>query len=207
MGCKTPWKFMTFMTRHLHWAEKHESPSNITKYHTSSSNITLAMKMTLQNMRHIFWKRLKRYLQCGADPTMIRQRSEHEPAVRNPSNNWAHFSRSPFCVEKWYISLSGYHSKFHDEKWQLNWNQIRHLPKKNTVQLECNFMKYCACHEKWQLDRTKYRTWNENWMCNLSATSPNTAPATKSILFFCSTILWLCDVVRISEVSQLNFLW
>ena len=36
------------------------------------------------------------------------------------------------------------------------------------------FTKYCTCHE--------------NWLCNLSATSPNTAPATKTVLVFYSTI-------------------
>ncbi len=45
-------------------------------------------------------------------------------------------------------------------------------------------------------------------MCNRSATSPNIAPTRKSVLFFGSTtFLWLCNVVRISEASQLSFLW
>ena len=87
-------------------------------------------------------------------------------------------------------------------------HQILHLPRKLNVQLECNFIKYCACHEKWQLNCTKYCTCHANWMCNRSATSPNIAPTRKSVLFFDSTtFLWLCNVVRISEASQLSFLW
>ena len=104
-------------------------------------------------------------------------------------------------------------------------------------------MKYCPCDQKWQFKCTKYCTCHENWVWNLGATSPNIAPAAKSLLVFDSailclyysftllffdftilwlyillfystilwlfldpTILWFCDLVRISEVSQRNFL-
>ena len=39
-------------------------------------------------------------------------------------------------------------------------HQILHLPRKLSVQLDCNFTKYCTCHEKWP--------------------APNFAPATKT---------------------------
>ena len=61
----------------------------------------------------------------------MRDRSEHDPSmkpsVRNPPRNRGYFSRPPraFCIEKYNISRSGYHSKFH---------RILRLPRKVTVQ-------------------------------------------------------------------------
>ena len=53
------------------------------------------------------------------DPRMIRPWSEHgptmKPSARNSPRNRGYFSRPPlaFCIEKYNISRSGYHSKFH----------------------------------------------------------------------------------------------
>ena len=51
-----------------------------------------------------------------------------KPSLRNPPRNRGYFSRPPqaFCIEKYNISRSGYHSKFH---------QILRLPRKVTLQL------------------------------------------------------------------------
>ena len=81
--------------------------------------------------------------------------------------------------------------------------QILRLPPKPCVQLECNFINYCAGHEKLHLNCTKYCACHDNWMnatswgISLAAKSaswsaPNIAPATKTERpFFYSTILWL----------------
>ena len=89
--------------------------------------LRLPRKMTLQNFAKISRKQLKRHFQCGADPRMIRAGSDHETVIRNPPRNRGYFSRPPrpFCIEKYNISRSGYHSKFH---------QMRRLPRKVTVQ-------------------------------------------------------------------------
>ena len=94
--------------------------------------LRLPRKMTVQNVREISRKQMKRHLQCAADPRPFRESSEHDPtmnpSVRNPPRNRGYFSRSSpaFCIEKYNISRSGYHSKFHE---------ILHLPRKVTVQL------------------------------------------------------------------------
>ena len=44
--------------------------------------LRLPRKIAFQNLREICRKRLKRHLQCAADPTMIRTRSEHDPTMK-----------------------------------------------------------------------------------------------------------------------------
>ena len=76
----------------------------------------------------------------------MRGRSENDPrmkpSVRNPPRNRGYFSRSPraFCMEKYNISRSGYHSKFHrilrlPRKVTLELDQILRLPRKVTFEL------------------------------------------------------------------------
>ena len=69
-------------------------------------------------------------------PRMIRATSEQETVRRNRGD----FSRSPraFSIEKYNISRSGYHSKFHrilrlPRKVTLQLHQIVRLPRKVTV--------------------------------------------------------------------------
>ena len=68
------------------------------------------------------------------DPSMIREWSDHETVSPQPASQ----PRPPraFCIEKYNVSRSGYHSKIH---------RILRLPRKVTLK---NFTKYCACHEK-----------------------------------------------------------
>ena len=119
-----------------------------------------ARKMTVQNLKEICWKRMKRHFQCAADPTMIREWSEHETVSPQPASQpRLYLSRPPraFCIEKYNISRSGYHSKFH---------RILRLPRKVTLTID------------------PLHTWHVSYnarsnMCH-SPNSPNTAPATKS---------------------------
>ena len=74
------------------------------------------------------------------------ERSEHDPtmkpSVRNPPRNRGYLSRPPraFCIEKYNISRSGYHSKFHrilrlPRKVTLELHQILRLPRKMTLMI------------------------------------------------------------------------
>ena len=111
------------------------------------------------------------------DPRMIRAWSEHDPrmkpSVRNPPRNRGYLSRPPraFCIEKYNISRSGYHSKFHrilrlPRKVTVQHHQILRLPRKVTLIIDPNSPNAAPA--------TKSDT----------STSPNTAPATE---------LWLDD--------------
>ena len=93
----------------------------------------------------------------------MRAGSENDPTMNPSQCNWGYFARSPraFCLEKYNMWRSGYHLKFH---------QVMCLPQ--TV----NYAKYHPCQE--------------NWMCNLNATSSNIAPATKSALVFDSLLFF-----------------
>ena len=108
--------------------------------------LRLPRKMTIQNMREIWRKQMKRHLQCATDPRPFREWSEHDPtmklSVRNPPRNRGYFSRPPrpFCIEKYNISRSAYHSKFHrilrlPRKVTIQLQQLLRLPRKVTVQL------------------------------------------------------------------------
>ena len=90
--------------------------------------LRLPRKMILQNFTNISPKQMKRQLQCATDPSWIRAGSEQETVIRNPPRNRGYFSGPPraFCIEKYNISRSGYHSKFH---------RILRLPRKVTLQL------------------------------------------------------------------------
>ena len=64
-----------------------------------------------------------------------------KPSHRNPPRNRGYFSRSPraFSIEKYNISRSGYHSKFHamlhlPRKVTLELHQILRLPRKVTLE-------------------------------------------------------------------------
>ena len=105
----------SYMKCHLHCPEQQVSLSNLTKYcachekllswlilvtyETSFSMrgatsvivqchqmLRLPRKMTVQNLKEICWKQMKRHLQCAADPRMIRDRSEHETVSPQPAS-------------------------------------------------------------------------------------------------------------------------
>ena len=140
--------------------------------------LRLPRKMTLQHFKEISRKQLKRHFQCGADPSMIRAGSELDPS-RKPSSatrlatEVIYFSGPPraFCIEKYNISRSGYHSKFH---------RILRLPRKVTLQL----------HRILRLPRKMTRIIDPHNMSHViynaqrnsthPPTSLNTAPATQN---------------------------
>ena len=134
--------------------------------------LRLPRKMTVQNLKEICWK---------PDETSfpMRGRSDHDPrmirpSVRNPPRNRGSFSRPPraFCIEKYNISRSGYHSKFY---------RILRLPRKVTLQLHQNTAP-ATKSDTWTSPNTAPATKSD------TSTSPNTAPATKSDTW---TELWL----------------
>ena len=135
--------------------------------------LRLPRKMILQNFRNISPKQMKRQLQCATDPRPFRAGSDHETVIRNPPRNRGYFSGPPraFCIEKYNISRSGYHSKFH---------RILRLPRKVTLQL----------HRILRLPRKMTRIIDPHDMSHViynaqrnsthPPTSLNTAPATQN---------------------------
>ena len=139
--------------------------------------LRLPRKMTLQNFTEISAKQLKRHLQRATDPSMIRPWSEHvptmKPSLRNPPRNRGYFSRSPraFCIEKYNISRSSYHSKFHamlhlPRKVTRERHQILRLPHKMTLMIDP--------HHIWNV------IYNARSNRGYPPTSPDTAPATQN---------------------------
>ena len=174
------------------------------------------------------------------DPTMIRAWSDHDPtmkpSVRNPPRNRGDLSRPPqaFCIEKYNISRSGYHSKFHrilrlprkvtlaldqilrlPRKVALALHQILRLPRKVTLALQQILSEVLL---DWTVTwLSYYLTWLNYYLAELWldwAVTWLSCDLTELLLDW--TVTWLscdltelllCDLVRISEVSQLNFLW
>ena len=166
---------LTQMKRYLQCAEQHASLSKLTKYcachekwiswlilDTNETLFTmrgatcvivqthqilrLPRKMTVQNLKEICWKRMKRHFQCAADPTMIRAWSDHDPSMIRP---WNRQSATRLATE---VTFHAHHE---------------HFVLKNTTfrapAIIPNFSEYCACHEKWHLHFTKYCACHEKW--------------------------------------------
>ena len=192
------------MKPHLQCAEQQVSRSNLTKYcachaerltylvlityETSftvrgATGVTiqphqilrLPRKIELQNFWQNLWKQMKRHFQCGADPTMIREWSDHDPRMKTqtatrlatevtfrPHHEHFLLKNTTFRAQSYIQTFTKYcacHEKSHlnvtkycacHEKWHLN------------------FTKYCACHEKWHLNFTKYCTCHEKWHLNFT---------------------------------------
>ena len=159
------------------WNVIYNARSNMRHSPITHQILRLPRKMTVQNLKEIGWKRMKRHFQCAADPTMIRAWSEHDPtmkpSVRNPPRNRGYLSRPPraFCIEKYNISRSGYHSKFH---------RILRLPRKVTLELH----QILRLPRKMTLMINPLHAWNAIYNARSNKchcpTSPNTAPATKN---------------------------
>ena len=80
----------------------------------------LQLQITMEFCRpHMHEKQLKPHLQCGTDPSMIRDRSEHDPTthetVSHPSHSRGRSSRfvDTLCMEKHRVSCICYLSKTH----------------------------------------------------------------------------------------------
>ena len=178
---RRPWKLTHMIDPRHTWNVQYNARGNGSHPPTSPN---IVPEMTLQDNRQIFQKRVKRRFHCGADPSMIREWSEHEPVTLQPaaqprllcalaasilSRKIQHFAlRLSFQISP----KTAPATKTECATWvqlhqiaHLQWkvtvelHQILHLPQKLNVQLECNFI--------------------------------NIAPARKSVLFFYSTILAL----------------
>ena len=124
--------------------------------------LRLPRKMTVQNLKEICWKRMKRHFQCAADPTMIREWSENETVSPQPASQ----PRLPFTPT---TSI-------------LYW-KIQHFALRLSFQISPNTApatKSDTCTSPNTAPATKSDT----------CTSPNTAPATKSDTWT-SPITWL----------------
>ena len=112
---------LSHMKRYLQCAEQQVSLSKLTKYCACHAKwLSKISQKFLENSWNVI---------SNAGP--IRPWSDHDPtmkpSLRNPPRKRGYFSRSPraFSIEKYNISRSGYHSKFH---------RILRLPRKVTVQ-------------------------------------------------------------------------
>ena len=172
---------LTQMKRCLQCAEQHASWSKLTKYCAC----------------HEKWpsKISKKFAENGwnviSNARPIREWSDHDPtmkpSVRNPPRNRGYLARPPraFCIEKYNISRSGYHSKFHrilrlPRKVTLALHQILRLPRKVTLALH----QILRLPRKVTLIIDPLHTWNVIYNARSNKchcpNSPNTAPATKN---------------------------
>ena len=116
--------------------------------------LRLPRKMTVQNLKEICWKRVKRHFQCAADPTMIRPWNR-QSATRLATEVPFHAHHKHFVLKNATFRAPAIIPNFTEycachEKWHLN------------------FTKYCACHEKWHLHFTKYCACHEKWPSRIS---------------------------------------
>ena len=134
-----------------------ESPSMAT-----SPNTVRPREMTFQNLMEIFWQRLKCHLQC-ADPRPFRAWSKHEPVSLQPAAQL----RLLFALPTWILCGKIQHFALR-LSFQISpnavpatkndtWTSPNSAPATKT---ECATwmqpIKYSTCHEKWQLNFTKY---------------------------------------------------
>ena len=190
------------MKRHLQCAEQQVSPSNLTKYcachekwldcfivltyETSfpmrgATGVTiqphqilrLPRKIELQNFWQNLWKQMKRHFQCGADPTMIREWSDHDPSM---IREW---KRKPQPASQPRLLFDLTTSIFY-------WKIQRFAPNL-TFKPSPNTAPATKSHT-WTSPSTAPATKSDTWTSPSTApatkndtwTSPNTAPATKN---------------------------
>ena len=213
------------MKRHLQCAEQQVSLSNLTKYcachaerltclvliacETSftvrgATGVTiqphqilrLPRKMTLQDVKENLQKQVKRHFHCGADPTMIREWSDHDPSMirawkrkPQPASQVRLLCEVPRSIFYYFHQILRLPRKVPLERHQvlrlpqkvtLELHQLLRLPRKVTLEL----------HQVLRLPRKMIRLlyrphiWNviSNARSNTChyPTSPNTAPATKN---------------------------
>ena len=121
---------LSHMKRYLQCAEQHVSHS------PNSPNTAPATKNDRPKSQRNLLKRMKRHLQCAADPTMIRA--------------WNRQSATRLATE---VTFHAHHEHFVLKNTTFRASAI--IP---------NFTEYCACHEKWHLNFTKYCACHEKWL-------------------------------------------
>ena len=115
--------------RYFQCAEQPVSPWNISEYCACHAKwLSNISKKFLENSWNVISNAGPIRAWSENDPSWIRAGSELKTVIRNPPRNRGYFSGPPraFCIEKYNISRSGYHSKFH---------RILRLPRKVTLQL------------------------------------------------------------------------
>ena len=169
------------------------------------------------------------------DPTMIRDRSDHDPtmkpssATRLATEVTFHAHHGHFVLKNTTFRAPAIIPNFTEycachEKWHLNFTKYCACHEK----WHLNFTKYCACHELWlSYDLTELwldQLWLDRAITWLSYDLTELwLDWAMTWLSYYLTELWLdwaitwlsydltellsCDLIRISEVSQLNFLW
>ena len=206
------------MKRHLQCVEQQASTSNLTKYCACHAKwiswliriayetsftmrgatginlqphqiLRLPRKMTTQDQTEICRKQLKRHFQCATDPTMIRDRSEHDPTQK--TQNWTrraakatfrtrqeqillkittfpapaiipNFTTCCACHEKWHMNFTKCCACH--EKWHMNSTKCCACHEKWHV----NSTKCCTCHKKWHMNVTKCYTCHKKWHMNFT---------------------------------------
>ena len=178
------------MKRHFQCAEQQVSPSNLTKYCACHEKwldcfivltyetsfpmrgatgatiqphqiLRLPRKMTLQDFKENLQKQVKRHFQCGADPSMIRAWSEHDPTMKTQT-------ATRLASE---VTFRAHHEHFLLKNTTFRaQSYIQTFTKYCACHVKChlNFTKYCACHEKWHLNFTKYCACHEKWHLNFT---------------------------------------
>ena len=207
------------MKCHLHCAEQQKSPSKLTRY-------CACHKKWPQHMRESFWKRLKRHLQCGADPSMIQawicQSATHPALEVTLSAHQAHFvlnniafgapaiipNFTKCCACQWQVNCTK--SCACHTNWMFNLNAISQniAPAMKTDSCTCheNSSNITPATKKWHFNCMRYCMCHGQWVCNLSAASPNIARATKRVLSSCATLLWFYYSLSLSCFVS-SFLW
>ena len=176
------------MKRHLQCAEQQSTPSKLTKYCACRAKwiswlthityetsftmcratvntlqphqiLRLPRKMTTQHQTEICWKQLKRHFQCATDPSMIRDRSEHDPRMIRPWKRKTELAAPPRVL----FALA--RSRFY---WKL-----QRFPLRPSFQISPNAAP-ATKSDTWTSPNAAPATKSDTW------TSPNAAPATKS---------------------------
>ena len=156
------------MKRHLQCAEHAQSATNLTKYCACHEICKFKTSAETPWIASANRKTIRR--QSDDNPTIIRPWNRHlAPAASETLlvRPW-----TGFCIEKYNISRSGYLPKCH---------QMLRLPRKVTLQLH----QILRLPRKMNLMIDPRHTWNVIYnarsMHSQPPTSPNTAPATKSV--------------------------
>ena len=121
--------------------------------------LRLPRKMTLQDFKENLQKQVKRHFQCGADPTMIREWSDHDPRMIRP------WKRKPQPASQVRLLFELTTNIFY---WKIQRfaPNLTFKPSPNTAP--------ATKSATWTSPNTAPATKSDTW------TSPNTAPATKS---------------------------
>ena len=121
--------------------------------------LRLPRKMTRQNFKENLQKQVKRHFQCGADPTMIREWSEHDPRMIRAWKRKPQPASQPRLLFD--LTTSIFYCKI--QRFAPN---LTFKPSPNTAP--------ATKSDTWTSPSTAPATKSDTW------TSPSTAPATKS---------------------------